>query len=160
MHGTGTGLGDPIECGAAAATYGKRPVNSTPLSLTTSKTSLGHSEPAAGVVGMLHALHAARQRATQPLLHLRSMGPFVAGALATGGGTYHAPRHPGARAQSRGAAEGLLCGVSAFAFQVMAESAGWVHDWGFGLMDKKLWQNSAHDVLVHLLIAAAANFGS
>lgn len=46
MH-AGTSLGDPIEMGAAAAVYGRRPSGAS-LTLFTSKTWLGHAEPAAG----------------------------------------------------------------------------------------------------------------
>lgn len=50
MHGTGTGLGDPIEVGAATAVLGQ--ARTEPLVLQSSKSQLLHTEPAAGAVGL------------------------------------------------------------------------------------------------------------
>ena len=58
MHGTGTPLGDPIEMGAAAAVLlsGARPAASKALALASSKSIIGHAEPAAGAPPSPHAL--------------------------------------------------------------------------------------------------------
>ena len=50
LHGTGTSLGDPIEVGAAGGLLleGRR----APLPLLASKSALGHSEPASGIMGL------------------------------------------------------------------------------------------------------------
>jgi acyl transferase domain-containing protein len=125
LHGTGTGLGDPIEVGAAAAVFGGHP-GAAPLALTTSKASLGHAEPAAGVVGLLHAAHAACHGALPPLLHLRSVNPFVGSALPSAGAGWQLPRQLGgaplavtpAMEASPAALAGRVSGVSSFAFQV------------------------------------------
>ncbi len=119
LHGTGTGLGDPIEVGALAAVFaGSR---STPLTLTTSKSSLGHAEPAAGVVGMLHAAHTAAHAAAPPLLHLTTLNPFVAGALSADqsadSSKWRLPRQP-AGSLLPSAGHQAVSGVSSFAFQV------------------------------------------
>lgn len=131
MHGTGTGLGDPVENGAVAAVFGsdrKGHTSSdagTPLALITSKSTLGHAEPAAGVVGVLHTMKALQQEVLPPLVHLRTINPFVAGALApahnSSSGSFHLPRQLSGRTfmspQPSGAWTGLVAGVSSFAFQ-------------------------------------------
>jgi len=64
MHGTGTPLGDPIEIGAAAAVFGKPSLSvngqgaqpSQALCLGAVKSTLGHTEPAAGATGISRTL--------------------------------------------------------------------------------------------------------
>lgn len=117
---TGTSLGDPIEVGAAAATYGKRSASS-PLALYTSKSWIGHAEPAAGIMGVFHGMIAANQSAMLPIMHLRTVNPFVASALGTassaqfGKGSYSIPRELAGRAAT--SKERLVSGISSFAFQ-------------------------------------------
>lgn len=129
LHGTGTGLGDPIEIGAAAAVHEDSSTATTrqqPLGLITSKCTLGHAEPAAGVVGILHSLQAVQQGALPPLIHLRNINPFVTGALAMQGrdktSAFHLPRqlsgrNPCLATQSDVLEHRLVAGVSSFAFQ-------------------------------------------
>ena len=64
MHGTGTPLGDPIEVGAAAAVFGGPswpsgggPEPSQALCLGAAKSTLGHTEPAAGATAICRTLH-------------------------------------------------------------------------------------------------------
>jgi acyl transferase domain-containing protein len=124
MHGTGTSLGDPIEVGAVAAVFGQRaltPAAASPLALITSKSSLGHAEPAAGIVGVLHSLNAVQQGALPPLTQLRVLNPFVASALGASGGDgqFFVPRQMAPRgAVYAGQGQGLVAAVSSFAFQV------------------------------------------
>ncbi|KAI8473973.1 MAG: thiolase-like protein, partial [Monoraphidium minutum] len=80
MHGTGTPLGDPIEVGALAAVFGGAR-RAAPLALLSSKSWLGHAEPAAGVVGMLHAAGALCHAAALPISHLRGLNPYLAPIL-------------------------------------------------------------------------------
>jgi 3-oxoacyl-(acyl-carrier-protein) synthase len=138
MHGTGTGLGDPIEVGALAAVFsssasssgsckeaqlpGGAPPARQPLTLLSSKSALGHAEPAAGVVGLLHAQLALQQRAALPIVHLRALNPLVSEAAAGGAARrgWCLPRDgcgqglPGAA----GGAEAGVIATSAFAYQV------------------------------------------
>lgn len=51
MHGTGTPLGDPIEIGAAVSAY-LTADRQDPLTLASSKSAVGHAEPAAGELGV------------------------------------------------------------------------------------------------------------
>ena len=84
MHGTGTPLGDPIEAGAATAALRPLPATASarggaaaerrataalpagggtvPLVFASDKSAIGHSEPTAGVMGILHALSAMRNQ--------------------------------------------------------------------------------------------------
>ena len=83
MHGTGTQLGDPIEVGAAAAVlvegHNTRRVQQ-PLALSGSKSWVGHSEPASGMVGFAHAALALGGGLSLGISHLRHLNPYVTNA--------------------------------------------------------------------------------
>ncbi|MCB9698932.1 MAG: acyltransferase domain-containing protein [Alphaproteobacteria bacterium] len=84
-HGTGTPLGDPIEIEGLSAAFAG---GSTPLYVGSAKTVCGHTEAAAGAVGVLRALTALDGR-VPPHLHLRTPSPRLATAgtrLVPGGG--------------------------------------------------------------------------
>jgi 3-oxoacyl-(acyl-carrier-protein) synthase len=126
LHGTGTPLGDPIEVGALAAVLagGARAVG-----LAAGKSSVGHTEPSAGLVGAAHAISALAGRAVQPILHLDRLNPYMEGALAGPNARLFAmPRQPAGGAAAGGPGEALT-GVSSFAFQgtnahLLVSSAG------------------------------------
>jgi len=119
MHGTGTGLGDPIEVGAAAATFmdGRNSnLKSNSLILMAAKSWTGHAEAGAGIVGLIHAQASLGQAAALPLLHLGALNPYVIGAMGNKQESmWSAPRQAGP-VVNNGAA-GAVTGVSAFAFQ-------------------------------------------
>lgn len=71
LHGTGTSLGDPIEVGALAAVMVAAP-RKQPLALMAGKSLIGHSEPAAGVMGLAHAQLSVALSASLPILHLHA----------------------------------------------------------------------------------------
>jgi hypothetical protein len=102
--------------GAAAASLGGA-TREQPLTLFTSTSWIGHAEPAAGVLGLLHAASAVTQHASLPLLHLRTVNPFVASALVGAPGAWSLPRQQGPRPLGRPAEQAALSGVSSFAFQ-------------------------------------------
>jgi 3-oxoacyl-(acyl-carrier-protein) synthase len=52
-----------------------------PLTLLASKSWVGHSEPGAGVVGVMHAHVALSRRAALPVTHLRAVNPYVASSM-------------------------------------------------------------------------------
>ena len=97
-----------------------------PLSLTAAKAMMGHSEPAAGLVGLLTLAAELTHAAAPAFLHLTSLNPYVASVLnATsggGGGSSGAGRGLVSMSrQTRGGpveAKGVMHGgVSSFAFQ-------------------------------------------
>ena len=122
IHGTGTPLGDPIEVGAAVAAFRSpsqytaqgRHAGPHPLALEASKSHQGHAEPAAGVVGLLHAAHGLVHGMSHPILHLRALNPFLAAALLGGSCRVGRQQSPSAV----GHASAPASSVSAFAFQV------------------------------------------
>lgn len=79
MHGTGTSLGDPIEIGAVCdALVHSR---ATPLALNAVKSHVGHGETAAGLMGIWQAAVGLTTSVSYPMLHLRSLNPYVASTI-------------------------------------------------------------------------------
>eukprot|EP00887_Chlorella_sp_A99_P003342 scaffold26.g3342.t1 len=79
LHGTGTALGDPIEANAlghALASRGEHPV-----ALASTKACFGHTEGAAGIQGAMLAALALQMQAVPPVMHSRTLNPYVAAAL-------------------------------------------------------------------------------
>lgn len=56
MHGTGTQAGDPEEVRGVAAVFAPSRPESCPLIIGSIKSNVGHSEPAAGISGLLKAV--------------------------------------------------------------------------------------------------------
>lgn len=73
-HGTGTPIGDPIEYRSLTRVYG----TNTPCAIGSSKSSLGHSESAAGAVGLIAAILSLRDGVVPPLLHFNRLPDEVA----------------------------------------------------------------------------------
>ena len=112
MHGTGTPLGDPIEVGAITAVHGSR---KGAMSLVAGKTAFGHTEPAAGLLGVLHAYTASNKAMQQPIMHLSEVNSYAKNSLAQKKGLrLNLPRSTGGNALLAGACH---AGVSSFAFQ-------------------------------------------
>lgn len=55
-HGTGTKAGDVIEVNGIASVFGKHRTPENPLRIGSVKSNIGHSEPAAGISGLLKAI--------------------------------------------------------------------------------------------------------
>lgn len=55
-HGTGTPAGDPIEVGGAASVFSPTRSSGSPLVIGSVKSNIGHSEPAAGISGLIKAV--------------------------------------------------------------------------------------------------------
>ena len=119
---SGTPLGDPIELGALTAvlTAAQSSKEAPSLTLLASKSWIGHSEPAAGAVGMAHLCLAFAQQAALPAMHLRNLNPHMHPMLQPGKAAdrgAHIPRQVGGLMGSSSQAGPLHAGVSAFAFQ-------------------------------------------
>lgn len=103
-------MGDGIEVNAALSVLCSSNQARHPLLLTSSKTWVGHAEPAAGINGVLHAAGMLTHHAQPPLLHLRTLSPHITQAM-TGRAQSIAPRQLGPL--SVGATH---VGVSSFGF--------------------------------------------
>ena len=120
LDDAGTPLGDPIEIGASTAVLAANPSSHQAHSLTigASKSWIGHSEPAAGVVSMAHLCLAFAHQAALPIMHLRTINPHIHPMLHPGRAGHrgvHIPRQTGGLIGK--ALVPLMAGVSAFAFQ-------------------------------------------
>ena len=63
-HGTGTPIGDPVEAASIGAVWSDG--RDAPLPMGSSKSNFGHSEPVAGLVGLLKAVLALEKGAVPP----------------------------------------------------------------------------------------------
>lgn len=79
-HGTGTPVGDPIEYRSLATVYG---VDGHRCALGSAKSNLGHTEAAAGVVGVLKAVLSLQHAVVPPLAHFTALPDDLA-AIDTG----------------------------------------------------------------------------
>ncbi|MFI1358050.1 SDR family NAD(P)-dependent oxidoreductase [Streptomyces sp. NPDC020898] len=77
LHGTGTPVGDPVEAAALGAVLGTAPDRSTPLSVGSAKTNIGHLEAAAGIVGLVKAALCVREGAVPPSLNHERPNPTI-----------------------------------------------------------------------------------
>ena len=76
-HGTGTAVGDPIEAAALGEALGKHRSKNEPLLIGSVKSNMGHLEAAAGVAGMVKALHCIRHRTVPATIHLKTHNPKI-----------------------------------------------------------------------------------
>ena len=76
-HGTGTGVGDPIELNAVASVYGKGRGDDHPLLVGSVKTNIGHLESAAGIAGLIKAVLVMQRGVIPKHLHFQSPTPAV-----------------------------------------------------------------------------------
>ncbi len=65
-HGTGTPVGDPIEFGSLSEVYG---TGGNPCALGSAKSNFGHTECAAGTVGLIKAILSLRSGVVPPMVH-------------------------------------------------------------------------------------------
>jgi acyl transferase domain-containing protein/NADPH:quinone reductase-like Zn-dependent oxidoreductase/acyl carrier protein len=68
-HGTGTSVGDPIECAALGNVLGVSRAPGDRCRIGSVKSNIGHLEPASGLAGLLKVVLALRHRAIPRTLH-------------------------------------------------------------------------------------------
>lgn len=76
-HGTGTSLGDPIEFDALKAVYGKQRRDGLSCAVGSVKTNIGHTEPVAGMAGLIKTILALQHRVIPPHLNLEKLNPNI-----------------------------------------------------------------------------------
>jgi acyl transferase domain-containing protein/NADPH:quinone reductase-like Zn-dependent oxidoreductase/NADP-dependent 3-hydroxy acid dehydrogenase YdfG/SAM-dependent methyltransferase/acyl carrier protein len=106
-HGTGTAVGDPIECGAIGRALGRHRTTGA-LPVGSIKSNVGHLEAASGIAGLLKSVLVLRHRRIPPTLHAQPLNPeidFVGWQL-----------QPSLQPQLLPETERLVVGVNSFGF--------------------------------------------
>ncbi|MEX3558702.1 polyketide synthase Pks13 [Corynebacterium sp. LK2522] len=76
-HGTGTILGDPIEATALGEVLGANRGAENPTLLGSAKSNIGHSESAAGVVGLIKVIQAMRHDTLPPSINFSAPNRYI-----------------------------------------------------------------------------------
>ncbi len=76
-HGTGTPLGDPIEVGALNNTLGRAHTKEHPLRIGSVKTTIGHTEPVAGLAGVIKVAQSMQHEMIPANLHFDPPNPYI-----------------------------------------------------------------------------------
>ncbi|HZD95832.1 MAG TPA: ketoacyl-synthetase C-terminal extension domain-containing protein, partial [Candidatus Sulfotelmatobacter sp.] len=76
-HGTGTIVGDSIECLAISRAFREYTEKKQFCALGTVKTNIGHTGPASGIAGILKLLLALKHRQIPPCLHFENGNPAI-----------------------------------------------------------------------------------
>ncbi|MDN6601551.1 type I polyketide synthase [Corynebacterium flavescens] len=76
-HGTGTILGDPIEATALGRVLGNGRNASTPTLLGSAKSNIGHSEAAAGVVGIIKVIESMQHGIIPPSINFSAPNHYI-----------------------------------------------------------------------------------
>ena len=76
-HGTGTPVGDPLECRAIAEALAHHRPQDRPLPIGSIKSNVGHLEPASGLAGLLKALLVLRHGTIPASLHGEPANPAI-----------------------------------------------------------------------------------
>lgn len=75
-HGTGTPVGDPIEAGAIGRVIGQKNGKHT-VYIGSGKANVGHSEPAAGITGLIKSVLSVKHATVPPSINFDSPNPNI-----------------------------------------------------------------------------------
>ncbi|WP_437515483.1 type I polyketide synthase [Sorangium sp. So ce1099] len=76
-HGTGTLLGDPVEIQGLTAAFRRRTDAIGACALGTLKANIGHLDAAAGVAGLIKAIHVVREGVIPPCVNFEAPNPHI-----------------------------------------------------------------------------------
>ncbi len=76
-HGTGTAVGDRLEMEALGGAYGSVPTREVPLFVGSIKASIGHTEAAAGIAGVIKTALSIHHRTIVPQAWLDTLNPAI-----------------------------------------------------------------------------------
>src|SRR5205807_274263 len=76
-HGTGTSVGDPIECAALGNVLGVSRPPGDRCRIGSVKSNIGHLEPASGIAGLLKVVLALHHRAIPRMVHFTNPNPQI-----------------------------------------------------------------------------------
>ena len=76
-HGTGTPVGDPIEVRALSKAFGLGPEHAGRITLGSVKSSIGHTDAAAGVIGLITTVLALTHEQIPGTAHFRAPNPAI-----------------------------------------------------------------------------------
>jgi len=76
-HGTGTPLGDSVECAGLMQAFGRRSRASGTCAIGSVKTNIGHLDVSAGVAGLIKTVLALKYKEIPPSLHFDRPSPEI-----------------------------------------------------------------------------------
>ncbi len=76
-HGTGTSLGDPIEVEAISNAFAVYTQRKNTCAISSVKTNIGHTDAAAGIVGLIKAALAIHSKQLFPSIHFNAPNQFI-----------------------------------------------------------------------------------
>ncbi len=111
-HGTATPLGDPIELQALCQLFARTGDDDSPVTVTSVKANIGHTETVSGMAGLLKVLLMLRHRIVPGQVHLKKLNP----AIKLDGSRLRIPTESATWRAADGPERPLRAGVSSFGF--------------------------------------------
>ncbi len=132
-HGTGTPLGDPIEVAALTRAFREQTARTGFCALGSVKTNIGHTDPAAGLAGLIKTVLALEHRQIPPSLHFTrpnpaldlERSPFYVNATLTEWPEGETPRRAGVSSFGIGGTNAHVVIEQAPPVEPLPASAGW-----------------------------------